>query len=297
MERLRSTTIRSPSFRFHARVSALEPRHAAPPVVLVHGLSMSHHSMEPTGVRLAPDFPVHIPDLPGFGKSSKPRHVLDVPGLADALVEYIHAYRLDRPVLLGNSFGCQIIMDLAARHRKLPAAVVLQGPTGDPAGRSVPGLVRRADQEFAAERPRHWWNVALAVFDAGARRARQSFSRYMEDRPELKAAQIAAPTLIVRGGDDALCPRAWARWLNQQIPRCELVEVPDAPHAMADADPDGLARLTAAFIERTLLAASAPKRAAGRQERSPGAFGRGTSADKDDASRWVREVPRDFGRV
>jgi 2-hydroxy-6-oxonona-2,4-dienedioate hydrolase len=61
---------------------------------------------------------------------------LDVPGLADALAAWLGAMRLRRPVLLGNSFGCQIIVDLAARHPRSLAAAILQGPTAPPEERT-----------------------------------------------------------------------------------------------------------------------------------------------------------------
>jgi pimeloyl-ACP methyl ester carboxylesterase len=43
------------------------------PVVPVHGLGLSGRYMLPTAERLAPYFPVYLPDLPGFGDSSPMR--------------------------------------------------------------------------------------------------------------------------------------------------------------------------------------------------------------------------------
>jgi len=42
--------------------------------------------------------------------------VFDVPELADALVAWMEATSLAHVALRGNSFGCQVIADLAARH-------------------------------------------------------------------------------------------------------------------------------------------------------------------------------------
>ena len=68
--------------RSSSRVSAGRPE--ALPVVLVHGLGVSGTYMLPTAVELAPHYPVFMPDLPGFGKSAKPAHVLTIPELTDA---------------------------------------------------------------------------------------------------------------------------------------------------------------------------------------------------------------------
>jgi 2-hydroxy-6-oxonona-2,4-dienedioate hydrolase len=85
------------------------------PVVLVHGLGLSHRYMMPTAECLASSFPIYVPDLPSFGESGHPEKVLDVSGLADALAAWIETAALERVALLGNSFACQIIVDLAAR--------------------------------------------------------------------------------------------------------------------------------------------------------------------------------------
>lgn len=118
-------------FRHSLRSAAVRP-----PVVLVHGLGLSGRYMLPTARQLAPHFPVYVPDLPGFGDSAKPTKTLDVPGLADALAAWIRALGLAPVVLLGNSFGCQVIADLGARHPELVARAVLQGPTAPPEERS-----------------------------------------------------------------------------------------------------------------------------------------------------------------
>jgi pimeloyl-ACP methyl ester carboxylesterase len=92
--------------------------------------------MLPVAERLAWDHRVYLPDLPGFGDSAKPEQVLNVPALADALASWIGAAELAPAALLGNSFGCQIIADLAARYPGLVSRAVLQGPTTPPEERS-----------------------------------------------------------------------------------------------------------------------------------------------------------------
>jgi 2-hydroxy-6-oxonona-2,4-dienedioate hydrolase len=57
---------------------------------------------------------------------------------------------LERTALVGNSFGYQIIADLAVRHPERFEQAVLQGPTMDPRARTVMGKVRR----FVLDAPR-----------------------------------------------------------------------------------------------------------------------------------------------
>ena len=59
--------------------------------VLVHGLGMSSSYMMPTARLLSPHGNVHVPDLPGFGKSDKPSRILSIHALADVLNEWLEA--------------------------------------------------------------------------------------------------------------------------------------------------------------------------------------------------------------
>src|SRR5829696_5903178 len=127
----------------HARASGSSELKSRVPVVLVHGLVVSSRYMVPTAERLATHHPVFAPDLPGFGRSENPTRVLDVSGLSDALSAWMGGVGLERAMLIGNSFGCQIIADLAVRHPEHIERAILQGPTMDPRGRSVPRQIGR----------------------------------------------------------------------------------------------------------------------------------------------------------
>ena len=127
----------------HARVSVDSVPPGRPPVVLVHGLIVSSRYLVPLAARLARDYPVYAPDLPGYGESAKPGRVLNVPELADALAAWMRAVGLDRAALIGNSFGCQILADFGVRYPDRIERAVLLGPTGDPCGRSASRQVAR----------------------------------------------------------------------------------------------------------------------------------------------------------
>ncbi len=83
----------------------------AMPIVLVHGYGAASGYLLPTAEHLAPHHPVYVPDLPGWGKSDEPDHALDLAELADVLAGFIRVQQLSPVVLLGNSFGCQIIVE------------------------------------------------------------------------------------------------------------------------------------------------------------------------------------------
>ncbi len=107
------------------------------PLVLVHGLGVSGRYLLPALTELARSTRVYVPDLPGFGRSARPTRPLDVPELSDWLGAWMRAVGLSRAVLMGHSFGCQVVVDFALRHPELVERLVLAAPTVDPRARSA----------------------------------------------------------------------------------------------------------------------------------------------------------------
>ena len=259
--RLRSTWTVVGGLPIHARVSA-EPAPAdAPAVVLVHGMSVSSRYLVPTAERLAPDYPVYAPDLPGFGLSAKPRHVLDVPELADALAAWMEAAGLGRAALLGNSFGCQIIADLAARHPERVERLVLQGPTIPPGERTVPWQLLRWFQNSPLEPTSLSFVVARDYLDCGLRRLVETLRVALRDRIEEKLPRVRAPVLVVRGGRDVMCPQGWAEEVTRRVPDGRLRVIPGGSHTLVYAAPLELVRVVRPFLNEARAPATRPRAA------------------------------------
>lgn len=232
----------------HSKVSTASPPTDAPPVVLVHGLGLSHRYMMPTAERLAADFRVYVPDLPGFGDSGHPDGVLDIPGLADALAAWIEAAGLDRPALLGNSHACQIMIDLAARHPDRLSRGVLQGPTTPPGERSWFWQFLRW-RENNNYNPPELGPVTWGEYPkAGYFRVLRTFQFAIRDRPEDKLGAIRAPMLVVRGQLDPICHEDWAEQVARGIPNGRIAIMPDEAHTLVFTAPEKLAQTAAAFF-------------------------------------------------
>lgn len=210
---------------------------------------VSGRYMVPTAELLTPHHPVYVPDLPGFGKSEGPDRVPEVPGLADLLAEWMEAAGVERAALLGNSFGCQVAAELAARHPEMVEGLVLQGPTTDPRGRTAARLVLRWLRDAPRENPSQGPLMIRDYRDAGLRRALDAFRRMIEDPIEEKLPRIQAPTLVVRGSRDPIVPQRWAEEVTHLLPRGRLVVIPGAAHTINYSAPRELARATLSFLD------------------------------------------------
>ncbi|MDQ3730948.1 MAG: alpha/beta fold hydrolase, partial [Pseudomonadota bacterium] len=100
--------------RIHARVCTATQ--GATPIVFVHGLGVSASYFIPTAERLAADFPVYAPDLPGHGRSDTPLEALSISDLAQALLAWMDAMGIECAILVGQSMGGQIAVEAALQH-------------------------------------------------------------------------------------------------------------------------------------------------------------------------------------
>lgn len=237
-------------YRVHTRVSSATIRPEVPVLVLVHGLVISSLYMVPTARRLAGAFPVFAPDLPGFGLSGKPPATLTIEEHARVLAAWAAKLSLPPAVWVGNSFGCQVIAELAVREPALVRAAVLAGPTMDPHARTAPRQIARWLLDWTRERPSLAAAHARDYYEAGLGRAWRTFRDALADPIERKLPGIQAPVLVVRGGRDFIVPQRWAEEAAALLPRGELVVIPGAPHVVNYTAPEPFSRIVAEFAGR-----------------------------------------------
>lgn len=245
--------------RIFAQV-AVGPSAGRPPIVLVHGLGVSSRYLVPTARCLADRFSVFVPDLPGFGRSDRPSAALDIVGLGGALLGWLDAMAIDRAVLLGNSLGCQTVVELATRCPERAAALILTGPTGDPAVRHVAHWLGRLLRDLPREPFALIRLEALDYLKAGPRRLYRTAQAMIDDPFAAKLARVAQPALVVRGERDPILSQAWAEEMARRLPRGRLAVIPDAAHAVNYNAPRPLAALVAAFVAEAGVTAATVER-------------------------------------
>ena len=102
-----------------------------PAVVFVHGLGSSgymewRHTLESTTARHR----VFAPDLPGYGRSDKPRARYTIPYFARFISRYMEERGLRAAALVGTSLGGRIALEVALERPKLVRKLVLINTLG-----------------------------------------------------------------------------------------------------------------------------------------------------------------------
>lgn len=100
-----SRFVQAGGFTWHVQVMG-----AGPVMLLLHGTGAATHSWRDLLGRLAQDFTVVAPDLPGHGFTATPgRHLMSLPGMARGVASLLHKLAFQPEIVVGHSAGAAIL--------------------------------------------------------------------------------------------------------------------------------------------------------------------------------------------
>ena len=216
----------------------------------LHGFGLSGRYLLPTAERLGGEFHTLVPDLPGFGRSSKAVDPLAVPDLAHAAARFLDDRQVESTTLVGNSMGCPVICEFAHLYPDRLERAVLVSPAGGqynhPLHRAIGQLARDGIRE-----PSRLMPVAVADYLRFGVRSTVRMFRALTQYPSLeRLLGLQVPTLVVVGNRDPLMP-SHAR-INEVASRTRnhvlLVLLEGAAHAINFSHPGELAHVIRLFM-------------------------------------------------
>jgi pimeloyl-ACP methyl ester carboxylesterase len=86
------------------------------PLILIAGAGGTAHTFDDFAPLLTPHFHVYGVTRRGYGDSSRPRDGYDADRLGDDVVAVIRKLNIQKPILMGHSFGGQEVSDVATRY-------------------------------------------------------------------------------------------------------------------------------------------------------------------------------------
>lgn len=252
------------------------------PVVLLHGggpgaSGVSNYSRNIDA--LAENFRVLVPDLPGYGRSSKGVDRRDPFGyLADHIRGMLDQLGIQRAHLVGNSYGgaCALRLALDTPHRV--DRLVLMGPGGVGTSRGLPTaglknlLSYYSGDGPSLEKLRTFIRTYL-VYDGSAVPASLIESRYASSiDPEVVASpplqrpaglgalwrmdftrdrrlnSLKTATLVIWGRDDKVNKPSGATMLGQRMPNAEVLITANTGHWVQWERAEFFNAMTTAFL-------------------------------------------------
>lgn len=233
---------------------------AGSPIVLIHGgFGLSSSSWRPQLEALSDEYTVVALDVPGCGKSQNPPDSITWTDYGGLLASFIGALALERPHILGLSFGSTLALELYRQRPDLPRTLILAGAYAGWAGSLPPHVVsqRRELVTRSLDLPPDEWarqwspsmfsssasaalireiEAMLADFDPVGQRTLFAAASGLDLRDMLPS--ITVPTLLLYGENDARSPLAVANQLHAAIPNSQLIVIPGVGHVCNLEAPD-----------------------------------------------------------
>ena len=240
-----------------------------PPMVLLHGyVGDGATTWRGQLDALGDQFTVVAWDAPGAGGSSDPPESFGLAGYADCLAGFIGRLGLERPHVVGLSFGGALALELYRRHPEVPATLVLASAyagwggslpadVADQRLRQAMALSELSGEEFVGTLLPTMFSEgtapeAVAAFGASMRSFHpagfRAMARASAGNVREVLGRIEVPTLLVYGDQDVRAPLAVAEDLHAAIPGSRLVVLPGVGHVCNIEAPDEFNRVVRDFL-------------------------------------------------
>jgi proline iminopeptidase len=249
-----------------------------PTLLLLHGgPGFDHSSFKPEFSVLCDVAQIVYLDHRGQGRSDRgPPDQWRIASWADDVRAFCEALEIERPVVLGQSFGGFVAMAYAARHPDHPAGLVLSSTAARWVAERSVRVFRRLGGDEVAEAARRFWDEPSAETVADyARLCFPLYTRTPQDPDarertrfhlelmyaweesegktlDLRAdlARIRCPTLVIAGDDDPVTPLEAAEEIVASLPPdlARLEHFPKTGHGVYRDRPDDYFRLLRDFL-------------------------------------------------
>lgn len=220
--------------------------HGGAPLVLIHGLGARGEDWSRLIPALAAGgFHVYAPDLPGYGRSSRPKDAdYSITMEENAVVAFAKAQHLSHTFVGGWSMGGWVAMKLALDHPAMVDRLVLYDSAGVyfPANfgaelfvpSDAPGIARLMKMLSPHPQPMPGFVMRdiLRKFATNGWVIRRSMHAMTNGRDllDFRLHDLRQPTLIVWGSADQLIPLTVGRRIHDLIPNSSLSMIEGCGH-------------------------------------------------------------------
>jgi pimeloyl-ACP methyl ester carboxylesterase len=242
-EGVRSEYVEAGGYRLHYFEAG---RPEGTPLLLVHGLGArgeDWRAMIPAMAKAG--FHVYVPDLPGYGRSSKPTDASYSIAMEEAaVVAFAQAVHVPRADVGGWSMGGWISMKLALDHPEMVDRLVVYDSAGIyfPASfgpelfvpGDAPGVTRlmKILSPHPGPMPEFVMRAVIRKIMRNGWVVQRSMSAMTGGRDllDFRLHDIGQPTLVVWGGADELIPLSVGKKIHEGIPNSSLAVVDGCGH-------------------------------------------------------------------
>jgi len=229
-----------------------EPWRTPEPVVLIHGNDESSVEWYAWVPRMAQEYRLIRPDLPGLGHSSIPRGFqYSLANLATFVTRVMDKAGVESAHIIGAKTGGAVAMRFAADYPKRTRTLVVVGGPASPLAIADPSPIPQRDRlgSNVSKEMIAYWNTLFSEGDReGVKGLSQSLSNF-DFAKEGVLRRITAPTLVITGDRSKMHSVEKARAYQVQIPNSRLVVIRSDAYHIAAANADECVTHTLAFLK------------------------------------------------
>lgn len=229
-----------------------EPWRTPAPVVLIHGNDESSVEWYAWVPRMAQEYRLIRPDLPGLGHSRVPRGFqYSLASLAAFVTQVMDKAGVDSAHIVGAKTGGSVAMRLAADHPKRVRTLVVAGGPARQLAIADPSPIPQRDRlgSNASKEMIAYWN---RLFSRPDREGVKGLSHAMSNFDLAKEGvlqRIKAPTLVITADRTKMHSVEQARAYQALIPNSRLVVIRSDAYHIAAANADECVTETLAFLK------------------------------------------------
>ena len=228
-----------------------EPWLKPEPVVLIHGSNESSTEWYAWIPRMAQEYRVFRPDLPGCGHATVPKGFqYTLQNLAGYVVQVMDKAGIESAHIVGAKTGGATAMWLAADHPKRVKSLVVAGGPASQLEIANPSRVPQLDRlgSHASKGMIEYWNMLLANRMDGSKGLAQAMNKY-DLAKEGVLQRITAPTMVITADRTKMHSVEKARAYQVQIKDSRLVVIRSDAYHIAVANADECLTHTLSFLK------------------------------------------------
>lgn len=219
-----------------------------PPILLLHGLAASARWWTRVVPTLSETHRVHAIDLPSFGESGRGvRFHLD--RVPDQLIALMDAEGIERASIVGHSMGGLIAARMAADHPDRVDRLVLVDAGFLPLDPSWLHKVTGPIGALRFTRPPLARLLMEDLMRVGGVRLIEATVQLLRTDWVDSLSRIRAPTLVVWGEGDTICPIVIGHGIVGRVPGARMVVIPDCGHNPMWERPEAFLDAVVPFLE------------------------------------------------
>jgi len=229
-----------------------EPWRTPEPVVLIHGNDESSVEWYAWVPRMAQEYRLIRPDLPGLGHSNIPRgFTYSLASLATFVTQVMDKAGVQSAHIIGAKTGGAVAMRLAADYPQRTRTLIVVGGPASPLAIADPSPIPQRDRlgsNVSREMVEYWNTLFNRPERDGVKGLGQALSNF-DLAKEGVLQRIKAPTLVITADRSKMNSVEKARAYQTQIPNSRLVVIRSDAYHIAAANADECVTHTLAFLK------------------------------------------------